>query len=94
MVNENQSIMTFKNYMKYFADIDSRFVAQKYSRSHIEVHIDFPKFKSLASNVIKILKFYEFDFGLLIKTPFLLLALLKIWNMPLKILQKEIGAFN
>lgn len=25
--------------------IHSRLVAQKYSRSHIEVHIDFPKFK-------------------------------------------------
>jgi asparagine synthase (glutamine-hydrolysing) len=39
--------------------IHSRLVAQKYSRSHIEVHIDFPKFKSLASNVIKILKTFD-----------------------------------
>jgi asparagine synthase (glutamine-hydrolysing) len=39
--------------------IHSRLVAQKYSRSHIEVFIDFHKFKSLASNVIKILKSFD-----------------------------------
>jgi asparagine synthase (glutamine-hydrolysing) len=39
--------------------IHSRIVAQKYSRSHIEILIDFHKFKSLASNVIKILKTFD-----------------------------------
>lgn len=39
--------------------IHSRIVAQKYSRSHIEILIDFPKFKLLAANVVKILKTFD-----------------------------------
>jgi asparagine synthase (glutamine-hydrolysing) len=37
----------------------SRIVAQKYSRSHMEIIIDFPKFKALAANVVKILKTFD-----------------------------------
>jgi asparagine synthase (glutamine-hydrolysing) len=39
--------------------IHSRTVAQVYSNSHLEIHIDFHKFKSLAANVVRILKTFD-----------------------------------
>ena len=39
--------------------IHSRTVAQAYSNSHLEINIDFHKFKSLAANVVRILKTFD-----------------------------------
>lgn len=39
--------------------IHSRTVSQVYSNSHLEINIDFHKFKSLAANVVRILKTFD-----------------------------------